>query len=149
MTLSAYETFWYASVQILKKSQTEKDITHFHMLKKSAYLFTLDIIFLCITEFRPYYFFVCNIRMDKNISFSCVTNVRTLHIYFIIRFFNDCELRIENSVTTVTVQHREACRVMPNSYPEWRNFQFSPNNHYGFFFLHTLPSTIAFRLGCP
>ena len=30
--------------------------------------------------------------------------------------------------------------------PEWRNFQFAPKNHYGFFFLHTLPSTIAFRL---
>ena len=27
--------------------------------------------------------------------------------------FNGCELRIENSVTMVTVQHREACRVMP------------------------------------
>ena len=56
--------------------------------------------------------------MDKKylIPYSCVTNVRTLHIYFIIRMFNGCELRIKNSVTTVTVQHREACRVMPNSY---------------------------------
>ena len=58
-----------------------------------------------------------------------------LHIFFIIRIFNGCELRIENSVTTVTVQHREVCRVMPNSYPEWRDFQFAPNNHNGFFFL--------------
>ena len=41
-----------------------------------------------------------------------------LHVYFIIRIYNGCELRIENSVTTVTVQHREACRVLPNSYPE-------------------------------
>ena len=56
------------------------------------------------------------------------------------------ERLIENSVTTVTVQHREACRVMPNSYPEWRDFQFAPNNHYGFSFLHTLPSTIAFTI---
>ena len=53
---------------------------------------------------------------------------------------------IENSVTTVTVQHREACRVMANSYPEWRDFQFASNNHYGFFLSHTIPSTIAFRL---
>ena len=31
--------------------------------------------------------------------------------------------------------------------PEWRNFQFAPQSHYGFFFLlHTLLSTIAFRL---
>ena len=50
--------------------------------------------------------------MDKNVSYSCVTNDRTYHIYFIIRIFNGCELWIENSVTTVTVQHREVCRVM-------------------------------------
>ena len=30
--------------------------------------------------------------------------------------------------------------------PECRNFQFAPETHYWFFFLHTLPSTIAFRL---
>ena len=35
---------------------------------------------------------------------------------------------------------------MPNSYPEWLNFQFAPNNYYGSFFLHTLPLTIAFKL---
>ena len=35
---------------------------------------------------------------------------------------------------------------MPNNYPEWRNFPFAPNNHYGFFFLHKLPLTIAFKL---
>ena len=28
-----------------------------------------------------------------------------------------------DSVTNVTVWHRKACREMPNSYPEWRNFQ--------------------------
>ena len=58
------------------------------------------------------------------------------------------EVRIENSVTMVTVHHYEACWVMPNSYPEWRNFHFTPNNHYRFFFLHTLPSTIVFKLAC-
>ena len=42
----------------------------------------------------------------------------------------------ENFVTRVTVRHHEACR----------NFQFASKNHYGFFFLHTLPSTTAFRL---
>ena len=42
-------------------------------------------------------------------------------------------MRIGNSVTRVTVRHREACRVMPNSYPEWRDFQFALNNHFGFF----------------
>ena len=63
-----------------------------------------------------------------------------------IRIFNVCEMRIENSATRVTARHREGCRVMSNSYPKWWNFQFAPNNHYGFFFLHTLPSTIAFRL---
>ena len=36
----------------------------------------------------------------------------------IIRIFNGCEVRTENSVTRVTVRHREACLVMPNNYPE-------------------------------
>ena len=84
--------------------------------------------------------------MDKKcLIFVCNKCSDITHFLF-IRIFNGCELRIENSVTMVTVQHREACRVMPNSYPETRDFQFAPNNHYGFFFLHTLPSTIAFRL---
>ena len=47
-------------------------------------------------------------------------------------------MRIENSVTRVTVWHHQACRVMPNSYPEWQNFQFPPISHYGFFFLHKI-----------
>ena len=51
-------------------------------------------------------------------------------------------MRIER----VTVRHHKACQVMPNSYPEWRNFQFTPNCHDWFFFLHTLPWTIAFKL---
>ena len=53
-----------------------------------------------------------------------------------IRIFNGSEVWIENSVTRVTVCHLA----------EWRNFQFEPNNHHRFFFLHTLLSTIAFRL---
>ena len=35
---------------------------------------------------------------------------------------------------------------MLNSYPEWQNFQFTPNNHYGFVFLHIFSSTITFKL---
>ena len=54
-------------------------------------------------------------------------------------------MQIENSVSGVPVLHHEACRVVPNSYPECRNFQFAPNKHYGFFFLYTLTSSIAFR----
>ena len=42
-----------------------------------------------------------------------------------IRIFNGCKVRIANSVTKVTVRHQ-------NSYPEWRNFQFALNNHYGY-----------------
>ena len=55
-------------------------------------------------------------------------------------------MRIENSITRVTVLHHKASQVMPDSYPEWQNFQFASNNHYGFFFLHTFPSAIAFKL---
>ena len=41
-----------------------------------------------------------------------------------------------------------AFRGLPSDaekFPEGRNFQFAPKNHYGFFVLQTLPSTIAFR----
>ena len=62
-----------------------------------------------------------------------------------IRIFNGCLVRTENSVMRVTLRHHKACRVMPNSYPKWQNFQFPPNNHFGFFFLHTTASTIAFK----
>ena len=65
-----------------------------------------------------------------------------------IWIFNGREVWIKNSVTKTTVRHHSASLVMPNSYPEWRNFHFEPNNHYRFFFFHTLLSTIAFRLEC-
>ena len=42
--------------------------------------------------------------------------------------------------------HHKACRVMPDSYSELQNFQFALNSHNGFFFLHTHPSTTAFKL---
>ena len=56
---------------------------------------------------------------------------------------NGCEVWIENSFTRVTVQHHKACRVR---HPEWLNFQFTPKNHYRFFFLHTLPLTTTFSI---
>ena len=51
-----------------------------------------------------------------------------------IKILNDCEVQIEFRHDR-DVRHHEAFRVMPNSYPERRNFQFAPSNHYGFFFL--------------
>ena len=36
--------------------------------------------------------------------------------------------------------------MMPNSYPRCCNFEPTPHNHLRFFFLHTLPLTIAFKL---
>ena len=76
----------------------------------------------------------------------CAFVVSIWHKTCFLMIFNGCEVRIENSVTRVTVRHHQACRVMPNSYPEWRNFHFLPNSHYGFFFLHTRPSSTAFKL---
>ena len=46
-------------------------------------------------------------------------------------------------------RHRANCsasRGLPSDaeqLPEWWNFQSAPKNHYGFFFLHTLPSTYS------
>ena len=129
-------SFWNILICICRdseKSKTERTL-HIFICKKKVQTH-LDIIFLCVTKIRPYYIFVCNESMDKKylIPYSCVTNVRTLHIYFIIRILNGCKLRIENSVTMVTVQHREACRVMPNSYLEWRTFNLHQTTIMGSF----------------
>ena len=78
----------------------------------------------------------------------CLTWLKYLSSCFNIRIFHRCEVRIENSVTRVAVHYHKACLVIPNSYPEWRNFQCTPNNHYGFFFLYTPPSSTAFKLKC-
>ena len=69
-----------------------------------------------------------------------------LHKFKVEAYKNGCEVLVENSVTRVTVRRHEAGRVMPNSYPSDGIFQFAPKTHYGFIFLHTLPTTIAFRL---
>ena len=50
----------------------------------------------------------------------------------------------QNSVTRVT----SASRYLPSDAEQLSRvteFSFAPNNHYRFFFLHVLPSTIAFR----
>ena len=61
----------------------------------------------------------------------------------ITRIFNGFEVRMK-------FRHEgnwwASLGLMPNSYPEWRNFQFAPNNHYRFF-LHSVPLTIVFKLG--
>ena len=49
--------------------------------------------------------------------------------------FNGCEVRIENSITRIFVLHHEACQAMPNSYPEWQNFQFAQNDQIWISFL--------------
>ena len=100
-----------------------------------------------------------NMMLINTLNMFFVENWRVIFSYYLIptvsiflkfskniRIFNGLEVRIENSVMRVTVQHRKACRVMPNSYPEWQNSQFARNDHYWFFFLHILPSTIAFEL---
>ena len=58
-----------------------------------------------------------------------------------IRIFNGREVRIENSVTRVTVKPRDAEQLSRVT-----EYQFEPNNHYRFFFLHILLSTIASSL---
>ena len=55
----------------------------------------------------------------------------------IISIFHVCMVWIEKSVTRVTDQHHEACRVMPNSDPEWQIFLSTPYTHDRYFFLHT------------
>ena len=55
----------------------------------------------------------------------------------IISIFYECMVWIEKSITRVTDRHHEACRVMPNSDPEWQIFLSTPYTHDRYFFLHT------------
>ena len=55
----------------------------------------------------------------------------------IISIFHVCMVWIEKSFTRVTDRHHEACRVMPNSDPEWQIFLSTPYIHDRYFFLHT------------
>ena len=105
----------YAEVQILKTSES------------NPLSFWNILICICpnsekVKLKRTFHIYICkkvqiHISMDKKYLIFVCTNVRTLHIFFIRRIFNGCELWIENSVRMVTVQYREACRVMPDSYP--------------------------------
>ena len=113
----------------------------------------------------PLWFFVCAVLIYNFITILLATCPITLMLKCLSRaviLLTHCEgllclqllrdVRISESIMVVMCwlkipsRGHEACRVMQNSYPEWRNFHFAPNNHYSFFFLHTLPSTIVFKL---
>ena len=55
-----------------------------------------------------------------------------------IRFFHECEGRIEESAPRIIVWHHEACRVMTNGDPGGRIFLSYSHTNNGFFFLLTL-----------
>ena len=54
-----------------------------------------------------------------------------------ISIFHGCMVWIEKSVTRVNDRYHEACRVMPNSDPEWQIFVSTPYTHDRYFFLYT------------
>ena len=58
---------------------------------------------------------ICVRNTDKLTIVKCLF---LLSIFGIISIFHGCMVWIEISVTRVTAQHHEACRVMPNSDPE-------------------------------
>ena len=77
----------------------------------------------------------CLVRNDVKTDFILWYDWNARQVCKNIRIFNGCEVQIEDSVMKITVRH-----------PEWQNFQFPPNNYYGFLSLHTFPSTIVFTL---
>ena len=69
--------------------------------------------------------------------FACQSSNSQYHIAGTISIFHGCMVWIAKSVTRVTDRHHKACRVMPNSDPEWRIFLSIPYTHDRYFFLHT------------
>ena len=72
----------------------------------------------------------------KNLNIETAKSEQILLVQ-IISIFHVCMVWIEKSVTRVTDRHHEACRVMPNSDPEWQIFLSTPYTHDRYFFLHT------------
>ena len=91
---------------------------YFNMAVRTAQkIFLTNLLPTCITCTNT--IMLCNTMSKCLTKFSSLYFLSRIHlnnIYY--RIFNDCEVRIENSVTRITVRHRKACRVMLNSYPE-------------------------------
>ena len=88
----------------------------------------------------------CADQIDVITNFAVIMNVviKRVHCIFlllvvgkIISIFHVCMVWIEKSVMRLTDRHHEACRVMPNSDPEWQIFLSTPYTHDRYFFLHT------------
>ena len=105
----------------------------------SEITFNTPMIFIAVKEDRCligwWYCTVTFVRVKKRDTVPRV----------VLRTFNGCEVRIDTSITRVTVRHHEACRVMANSYPEWQNFQFIPTIISFSYILFLLSSTIVFK----
>ena len=70
----------------------------------------------------------------------------TIPLLQTIRTFNSRMVRIENSVTWVTLWHHGAMPSDVEQLSRVTEFSFEPYNHYRFVLFHTVLSTIAFRL---
>ena len=86
----------------------------------------------------------CNSLKETLNTWSGSSLIPVLQVGMIISTYV-VQTRIESLI--VLKSRLKIPRVMSKSYPKW-DFQFTTYNHYGFFFSHTLPSTIAFKLEC-
>ena len=85
---------------------------------------------------------------NTHVLFLPVTSETRKHFSYFCRqcmtisIFHGCIVWIDKSVTRVTVRHHKACRMIPNSDPEWQIFLTTPYTHERYFFLHTFWFTI-------
>ena len=97
----------------------------------------------CMADQYSYIWFIgfdmCFSRTSgkSSLTNSCWYSESSLSSCDNISIFHVCMVWIQKSVTWVTDRHHEACRVMPNSDPEWQIFLSTPYTHDRYFFLHT------------
>ena len=72
-----------------------------------------------------------------SLQFYCIQVRGIPHTVSKTKILHECEVRIEKSARGSLFGITKLRRVMPNSDPEGRIFQYAPNNHDRFFFLHT------------
>ena len=96
------------------------------------------------SSYRHFSSDVCNSGTEDIMKFLC-SGKFYLNLYHLYRFFFLHTLSLTITFKLIRIFKwlwgSNWSLVMPYSYPEWQNFQFAQNNRYGFFFLHTHPSS--------
>ena len=124
LNLGSY-TIGYFISNVLNKLRRVSQITY-EMTTSERFCLSYDCLKWDFIVLKVVIISTENIRLSRTAPWRYAPVTKC----YIIRIFNGCGDKVENSITRITLWNHKVCRVMPNSYPEWRGFRFALNNHY-------------------